>query len=138
MWSMAPRSGSLEASLAISSRAQSELVCCLLLLLLLLLLFSLFYFEFSFVLFCCCCCYYFCNSLLILGGPGMGGISLLLLEKEMAGISIRKMETQFDNCHNTTFITLEDVRVPKKNLIGEENQGKNFFSLLLLLLLVIV
>lgn len=59
----------------------------------------------------------------LLGGAGMSGISLLLLEKDMPGISIRKMETQFDNSHNTTFITLEDVRVPKKNLIGEENQG---------------
>jgi alkylation response protein AidB-like acyl-CoA dehydrogenase len=63
------------------------------------------------------------------GGPGMGGISLLLLEKEMPGINIRKMETQFDNCHNTTFITLEDVKVPVRNLIGQENQG---FMLLML------
>jgi len=59
----------------------------------------------------------------------MTGISLLLLEKNMPGITIRKMETQFDNCHNTTFITLEDVKVPEKNLIGEENQG---FMLLML------
>jgi len=57
------------------------------------------------------------------GGPGPGGISLLLLEKDMPGIKIRKMETQFDSCHNTTFITLEDVKVPVKNLIGNENQG---------------
>jgi len=57
------------------------------------------------------------------GGPGMSGISLLLLEKNMPGITIRKMETQFDNSHNTTFITLEDVKVPVKNLIGNENQG---------------
>jgi alkylation response protein AidB-like acyl-CoA dehydrogenase len=57
----------------------------------------------------------------------MNGISLLLLEKDMPGISIRKMETQFDNSHNTTFITLEDVRVPRKNLIGEENQGMTCF-----------
>jgi alkylation response protein AidB-like acyl-CoA dehydrogenase len=53
----------------------------------------------------------------------MGGISLLLLEKTMPGINIRKMETQFDNAHNTTMITLEDVKVPVKNLIGEENMG---------------
>eukprot|EP00996_Jenningsia_fusiforme_P001715 NODE_2580_length_1163_cov_12.624776_g2359_i0.p1 GENE.NODE_2580_length_1163_cov_12.624776_g2359_i0~~NODE_2580_length_1163_cov_12.624776_g2359_i0.p1 ORF type:complete len:290 (-),score=60.35 NODE_2580_length_1163_cov_12.624776_g2359_i0:294-1034(-) len=57
------------------------------------------------------------------GGPGMGGISLLLLEADMPGIHIRKMETQFDNAHSTTFITLEDVRVPVKNLIGPENGG---------------
>lgn len=57
-----------------------------------------------------------------------GGISLLLLERGMPGISIRKMETQFDNAHNTTFITLEDVKVPVTNLIGEEDAG---FMLLL-------
>jgi alkylation response protein AidB-like acyl-CoA dehydrogenase len=63
------------------------------------------------------------------GGEGMGGISLLLLERSMPGISIRKMETQFDSSHGTTMITLEDVKVPVKNLIGEENQG---FMLILL------
>jgi len=57
------------------------------------------------------------------GGPGMGGISLILLEKSMPGVNIRRMQTQFDNAHNTTFITLEDVRVPVQNLIGAENMG---------------
>lgn len=57
------------------------------------------------------------------GGKGMGGMSLLLLERDMPGITIRKMKTQFDNTHNTTFVTLEDVRVPVENLIGEENKG---------------
>jgi alkylation response protein AidB-like acyl-CoA dehydrogenase len=33
------------------------------------------------------------------------------------------MPTQFDSCHNTTFINLEDVKVPVSHLIGEENQG---------------
>eukprot|EP01126_Amoeba_proteus_P003928 TRINITY_DN11323_c0_g2_i1.p1 TRINITY_DN11323_c0_g2~~TRINITY_DN11323_c0_g2_i1.p1 ORF type:complete len:218 (+),score=62.59 TRINITY_DN11323_c0_g2_i1:1008-1661(+) len=53
----------------------------------------------------------------------MGGISLLLLEKNMPGIHIRKMQTQFDSCHNTTFINLENVKVPISNLIGKENNG---------------
>ncbi|KAL0478295.1 medium-chain specific acyl-CoA dehydrogenase, mitochondrial [Acrasis kona] len=57
------------------------------------------------------------------GGEGAGGISLLLLEKNMPGVNVRKMETQFDNSHNTTFINLEDVRVPVSNLIGTENAG---------------
>jgi alkylation response protein AidB-like acyl-CoA dehydrogenase len=57
------------------------------------------------------------------GGEGLGGISLLLLEKSMPGITIRKMETQFDNAHSTTFITFDNVRVPVTHLIGEENQG---------------
>ncbi len=57
------------------------------------------------------------------GGEGPGGISLLLLEKGMEGLNIRKMETQFDNSHSTTFITLDDVKVPVKNLIGKEGAG---------------
>ena len=57
------------------------------------------------------------------GGEGFGGISLLLLERNMPGIKIRKMETQFDSAHSTTFIVLEDVKVPLKNLIGVENMG---------------
>jgi alkylation response protein AidB-like acyl-CoA dehydrogenase len=57
------------------------------------------------------------------GGEGMGGISLVLLERNMPGITVRKMETQFDNSHNTTFVILEDVKVPVRNLIGKENQG---------------
>lgn len=44
-------------------------------------------------------------------------------------INVRKMETQFDTCHNTTFITFEDVRVPVKNLIGAENMVSVFSSL---------
>lgn len=40
------------------------------------------------------------------GGEGAEGISLLLLERNMPGINVRKMDTQFDTAHNTTFITL--------------------------------
>eukprot|EP01090_Pellita_catalonica_P007709 TRINITY_DN18300_c0_g1_i1.p1 TRINITY_DN18300_c0_g1~~TRINITY_DN18300_c0_g1_i1.p1 ORF type:complete len:387 (-),score=69.12 TRINITY_DN18300_c0_g1_i1:17-1177(-) len=57
------------------------------------------------------------------GGPGMGGLSFLLMEKTMPGITIRKLETQFDNSHNTTFITFDDVKVPTNYLIGPENMG---------------
>lgn len=53
----------------------------------------------------------------------MLGISFLLLERDMPGISIREMKTQSGGVHNTTFITLEDVKVPVENLIGKENMG---------------
>eukprot|EP01001_Neometanema_parovale_P000365 NODE_1039_length_1929_cov_95.673865_g988_i0.p4 GENE.NODE_1039_length_1929_cov_95.673865_g988_i0~~NODE_1039_length_1929_cov_95.673865_g988_i0.p4 ORF type:complete len:100 (+),score=23.51 NODE_1039_length_1929_cov_95.673865_g988_i0:292-591(+) len=39
------------------------------------------------------------------GGPGAHGISLLLVERDMPGVFIRKMETQFDNAH-TSLISL--------------------------------
>jgi len=57
------------------------------------------------------------------GGKGMTGISLLLVDRDTPGLSVRKMETQFDTSHSTTMVTLEDVKVPVENLIGEENQG---------------
>jgi len=57
------------------------------------------------------------------GGPGMGGLSLLLVERNMPGVNIRRMKTQFDNANSTTFVTLEDVRVPVSHLIGSENMG---------------
>eukprot|EP01062_Namystynia_karyoxenos_P030534 TRINITY_DN227_c0_g2_i1.p1 TRINITY_DN227_c0_g2~~TRINITY_DN227_c0_g2_i1.p1 ORF type:complete len:433 (+),score=156.87 TRINITY_DN227_c0_g2_i1:88-1386(+) len=57
-------------------------------------------------------------------GEGRGsGVSLLLLERSMPGITVRRMKTQFDSTHPTTFVTLRDVRVPAANLIGEENKG---------------
>jgi len=63
------------------------------------------------------------------GGPGNKGISLLLVDKASPGITVRKMATQFDSCHGTTFITLDNVLVPESNLIGEEGNG--FMYLLL-------
>ena len=36
---------------------------------------------------------------------------------------VRKMETQFDSAHSTTFVTFDNVRVPASNLIGDENGG---------------
>lgn len=63
------------------------------------------------------------------GGAGNKGLSLLLVDAKSPGIEVRKMETQFDTCHGTTFLTLDDVRVPAGNLIGEE--GRGFMYLLL-------
>ena len=57
------------------------------------------------------------------GKRGMGGISLLLLDKNMPGITVRRMKTQGWWMSNTAYITLENVKVPIKNLIGIENQG---------------
>eukprot|EP00448_Togula_jolla_P006368 CAMPEP_0170595006 /NCGR_PEP_ID=MMETSP0224-20130122/14313_1 /TAXON_ID=285029 /ORGANISM="Togula jolla, Strain CCCM 725" /LENGTH=435 /DNA_ID=CAMNT_0010919121 /DNA_START=69 /DNA_END=1377 /DNA_ORIENTATION=+ len=57
------------------------------------------------------------------GGPGMGGISLLLVEKTMPGIKTRKMKCSGVWSSGTTYITFEDVKVPKGNLLGKENKG---------------
>jgi len=63
------------------------------------------------------------TTLVRTGDEGFGGLSVLLIERERPGINVRKMKTQFDSSHSTTFVTLEDVRVPVENLIGPENGG---------------
>lgn len=57
------------------------------------------------------------------GGPGMGGISLLLVEKDMPGLKTRKMKCSGVWSSGTTYITFDDVKVPKSNLLGKENKG---------------
>lgn len=57
------------------------------------------------------------------GGPGMEGVSLLLIEKTMPGVSVRRMDCQGVWASGTTYINFEDVKVPVENLIGKENQG---------------
>ncbi len=57
------------------------------------------------------------------GDNGSGGVSLLLIPRDSPGVSVRRMETQFDSSHSTTMVTLEDVRVPEEYLIGQEGMG---------------
>ncbi|TKA78732.1 hypothetical protein B0A55_04544 [Friedmanniomyces simplex] len=54
---------------------------------------------------------------------GMQGISVLLIERSMGGVSTRRMDCQGVWSSGTTYITFEDVKVPVANLIGKENQG---------------
>lgn len=60
------------------------------------------------------------------GGPGHGGISLLLIEKTMPGVTTKQMACSGVWPSGTTYITFEDVKVPVENLIGAENQGFKF------------
>src|SRR4051794_3520416 len=57
------------------------------------------------------------------GGPGMNGVSVLLIEREAGGVSTRRMDCQGVWSSGTTYVTFEDVKVPVENLIGKENQG---------------
>lgn len=56
------------------------------------------------------------------GGPGMGGISLLLIERG-PGVTTKQMQCQGVWASGTTYVTFEDVKVPVENLIGKENEG---------------
>jgi len=63
------------------------------------------------------------------GGPGMGGISLLLVEKDMPGVTTRKMKCSGVWSSGTTYITFDDVKVPKGNLLGKENKGFQYIMM---------
>jgi alkylation response protein AidB-like acyl-CoA dehydrogenase/predicted heme/steroid binding protein len=56
------------------------------------------------------------------GGPGMNGVSLLLIERG-EGVSTRRMDCQGVWSSGTTYITFEDVKVPVENLLGKKDQG---------------
>lgn len=59
------------------------------------------------------------------GGPGIKGVSLLLIERDMPGVTIRRLKTQGWWASSTTYITFENVKVPVKNLIGWLCKKKN-------------
>ncbi|KAF5115037.1 hypothetical protein DV454_002577 [Geotrichum candidum] len=57
------------------------------------------------------------------GKPGMGGISMLLIERTFPGITTRKIKTQGMGNSGSTYIEFDNVKVPVENIIGKENQG---------------
>merc|ERR1712176_563813 len=57
------------------------------------------------------------------GGEGMNGVSVLLIERSMGGVSTRRMDCQGVWSSGTTYVTFEDIKVPVANLIGKENGG---------------
>lgn len=57
------------------------------------------------------------------GGEGMGGVSMLLIERSMPGVTTRRLDCSGVWASGTAYITFEDVKVPVENLIGEENKG---------------
>ena len=57
------------------------------------------------------------------GGEGLGGISLLMIERERPGFERTKLKKMGWWASDTAALYFDDVRVPVANLIGEENQG---------------
>lgn len=58
------------------------------------------------------------------GGEGYGGISLLLIEKGTPGFTVsRKLKKMGWWASDTAELFFQDVKVPAKNLIGQENAG---------------
>ena len=57
------------------------------------------------------------------GGEGIGGISLLLMEKDTPGFTKESIKKMGWWCSDTATLYFEDCKVPAHNLIGEENEG---------------
>lgn len=60
-------------------------------------------------------------------GPGASGLSLLIVPlKDYSGVSMRRLKVAGQISAGTTFIELDDVKVPVENLIGTEGMGMRY------------
>ncbi|KAK4151059.1 mitochondrial long-chain specific acyl-CoA dehydrogenase [Chaetomidium leptoderma] len=60
-------------------------------------------------------------------GSGAAGISLLVVPlKNHPGVTMRRLSVSGSASSGTTYIDLDDVRVPVENLLGDENQGMRY------------
>lgn len=58
------------------------------------------------------------------GGPGYGGVSLLVIDKGTPGFEVsRRLDKMGWRCSDTAELSFVDVRVPATNLVGGENSG---------------
>lgn len=57
------------------------------------------------------------------GGPGMSGISLLLIERDRPGFARTPLKKMGWWASDTATLYFDDCRVPVENLIGQENGG---------------
>lgn len=61
------------------------------------------------------------------GGPGPSGISLLVVPlKNHPGVKMRRLEVMGQRAGGTTYIELDDVKVPVDNLVGREGEGMKY------------
>ena len=57
------------------------------------------------------------------GGPGIGGISLLVVDGDTPGLSRTPLKKMGWWCSDTATLYFDECRVPAANLVGAENQG---------------
>ena len=61
------------------------------------------------------------------GGPGAKGLSMIVCPlKGYPGVTMRRIKVQGQISAGTTYIELDDVKVPVENLIGEEGKGMSY------------
>jgi len=57
------------------------------------------------------------------GGKGHGGISFLLIEADLPGFDVRKLNVRASAISGTAYLTFNNCRVSANNLMGKENKG---------------
>jgi alkylation response protein AidB-like acyl-CoA dehydrogenase len=57
------------------------------------------------------------------GGPGFGGISLLIIPLALPGVAVQKIPNSGQNAGGSSWVRLDQVKVPADHLIGVENAG---------------
>ena len=63
------------------------------------------------------------------GGPGAGGVSLLVIDKGTPGFTVtRSLRKMGWHCSDTAELAFTDARVPVGNLVGEENAGFGYLA----------
>lgn len=63
------------------------------------------------------------------GGPGAGGISLIVVDKGTPGFTVdRSLRKMGWHCSDTAELSYVDVRVPLANLVGQENAGFGYIA----------
>ncbi|KAL4888158.1 acyl-CoA dehydrogenase/oxidase [Aspergillus ambiguus] len=66
----------------------------------------------------------YCTMAVRTGGSGPSGLSLLLVPlKNNPGVNVRRIKVGGGTTGGTSYIDLDDVKVPAENLIGKEGQG---------------
>ncbi|KAK2756522.1 hypothetical protein FQN54_005415 [Arachnomyces sp. PD_36] len=61
------------------------------------------------------------------GGAGPSGLSLVIVPlKDYPGVSMRRFYVSGMTASGTTYIELDDVKVPVENIIGKEGQGMKY------------
>ena len=58
-------------------------------------------------------------------GSGAGGVSVLIIPLNLEGVERRPLKNSGVQASGSTLLTFDEVKVPKKYLIGKENRGFN-------------
>ncbi|KAF5006104.1 hypothetical protein FDECE_7504 [Fusarium decemcellulare] len=65
----------------------------------------------------------YCTAAVRTGGPGQGGISVLIIPLDSPGVTRKRLYNSGVSASGSTYLEFDNVEVPVENLLGKENQG---------------